>query len=116
MNVNYIMEQRYSSTQMRDIWSLENKYRIWLRVEFAAYSVMAEKGIVPDEIDKVLKSLQPLNSKIDLNRIQEIEEVTHHDVVAFIQYLEEVSDGATRFFHYGMTSSDVVDTSLSIIL
>lgn len=104
------MIDRYSRPQMAKIWDLENKFRIWLNIEIAACEAMAEEGMLSFE------DLQTIKEKADfeVSRILEIEEQVHHDVIAFLTAVSEKVGTASRFIHYGLTSSDVVDTALSI--
>ena len=106
------MIDRYSRPEMAQLWSLENRYNAWLRVELAVCEAWCEKG----RIDNA--SMEEIRSKvaIDVDRIAEIEEVTRHDVIAFITSLEEKVGPASRFIHLGCTSSDIVDTANALLL
>jgi adenylosuccinate lyase len=97
---------------MEKIWSPENRYQKWLDVEMAACEAMAKKGKIPK------KSLAHIKSKvaINVNRIDEIEKTTKHDVIAFLTSLTEKVGEDGRFIHMGLTSSDVLDTSLAVLL
>jgi adenylosuccinate lyase len=105
------MIDRYSTEQMKHIWSDENKFRVWLKVELAVTEVLSEDGIVPK------KDLETIKSKaaFSVERILEIEEETHHDVIAFLTNLSENIGPSARFIHLGMTSSDLLDTSLALL-
>ena len=105
------MIDRYSTKDMSSIWSDHNRFKTWLKVELAVAESMVEKGIVPkDDYDIIVKKA---DFKVD--RILEIEKVTRHDVIAFLTNLEEnIKDPASRYIHMGMTSSDLLDTSLAI--
>jgi len=106
------MIERYSRPEMAELWSLENRYQVWLRVEIAVCEAWAEKGrIDPASLDEIRKK-----SVIDVERIAQIEEVTRHDVIAFITSLEEKVGPASRFIHLGCTSSDIVDTANALLL
>ena len=105
------MIERYSRPQMKKIWSEETKFDKWLQVEIAACEAWAEVGAIPKEaIPKVKKA------RFNLERIAEILKVTHHDVTAFLQAVSESLGEESRFIHLGLTSSDVIDTALSLQL
>ena len=106
------MIPRYSREKMEKIWSPENRYQKWLDVEMAACEAMAKKGKIPK------KALANIKSKvaINVNRIDEIEKNTKHDVIAFLTSLTEKVGEDGRFIHMGLTSSDVLDTSLAVLL
>lgn len=97
---------------MTVIWSPENRYRKWLDIEILACEAMAERGEIP------LSSLKNIKEKagFDVNRIDEIEKTTKHDVIAFLTSVTEKVGADGRFLHMGMTSSDVLDTSLALLL
>jgi len=104
------MIERYSRPEIARIWDLENKFRIWLDIEIAACEVHAEKGIIPE------KDLKDIKEKADFSvaRILEIESQVHHDVIAFLTAVGENVGPASRYIHYGLTSSDIGDTALSL--
>lgn len=103
------MIERYSRPEMQNIWSEENKYKAWLEVEILAAEAWAELGEIPkDEVALIRK-----NAKINVDRIIEIEESTKHDVVAFTRAVSETLGSESKWVHYGLTSTDVVDTALS---
>lgn len=104
------MIERYSKPEMSAIWSQKNKYQCWLNVELAACKAMNEKGIVPDE------DLQNILSKADFDadKIDEIEKTTKHDVIAFLTNVAEYVGDSSRWIHFGMTSSDVLDTATAL--
>jgi adenylosuccinate lyase len=105
------MIERYSRPQMKKIWSEETKFDKWLQVEIAACEAWAEVGAIPKEaIPKIKKA------RFKLERIAEILKVTHHDVTAFLQAISESLGEESRFIHLGLTSSDVIDTALSLQL
>ncbi len=104
------MIQRYSRKEMSDLWELETKFRIWLDIEIAVCEVYAERGIIPADDLKIIKE----KADFSVDRILEIENEVHHDVIAFTTAVAEKVGPSSRFIHYGLTSSDVVDTALSI--
>lgn len=104
------MIPRYSRKEMSDLWELESKFRIWLDIEIAVCEVYAERGIIPAEDLKIIKE----KADFSVDRILEIENEVHHDVIAFTTAVAENVGPSGRFIHYGLTSSDVVDTALSI--
>jgi adenylosuccinate lyase len=103
---------RYSREKMTAIWSQENKYQKWLDVEVAACEAMVKLGKVPAQAVETIKS----KAVIDVARIDEIEKITKHDVIAFVSSLTEKIGEAGRFIHMGLTSSDVLDTALAVQL
>jgi len=105
------MIERYSRPQMKKIWSDENKFDLWLRVEIAACEAWVELGKIPKEaIPKIKKA------NYNLERIAESLKVTHHDMTAFLNSVAESLGEESRFIHLGLTSSDVMDTALSLQL
>lgn len=109
------MIPRYKVKEIHDIWSTDNKLNTWLKVELAHLNALTcniiDKTITKEELEFVKK-----NVKIDKQRWKEIEETTRHDVQAFVQMLEEsIPDNCGRWIHYGLTSSDVLDTSLVLM-
>src|SRR5580704_1748334 len=106
------MIPRYSRDEMAKIWDTENKLRIWFEVEAHACDAMAKLGIIP------AKAAQNIwqKGKWDSARIDEIEKVTRHDVLAFLTNLAEHIGPDARFLHQGMTSSDVLDTAFAVQL
>ncbi len=105
------MIERYTTESMGAIWSDQNKYQVWLDVEIAVLEVLCEDGIVPKEDLDTIKS----KAKFSVERILEIEEETHHDVIAFLTNLSENIGPSARFIHLGMTSSDLLDTALALL-
>ena len=97
---------------MARIWSQETKYDHWLRVELAVCQVHARRGVIPGDALNRIKA----QAKVDPRRIDEIEAITRHDVIAFLTNLEEAIGTDSRFVHIGMTSSDVLDTALALQL
>ena len=106
------MIERYSRKQLTDIWSEENKYKIWLNVEVAAAEAMEKL----DQIPKGTASIVRKKAKIDVKRIHQIESKVKHDVIAFLTSITEKAGIKARYLHQGMTSSDVLDTSLNVQL
>jgi adenylosuccinate lyase len=109
------MIPRYTRAEMAAIWSPENRYRIWFEIEAHAADAMAELGIIPKEAAKNIRD-KGQNARFDVDRIEAIEAETKHDVIAFLTHLAEIVGPDARFVHQGMTSSDVLDTCLSIQL
>ena len=105
------MIERYTTKEMGRIWSDENKYSTWLKVEIAVTEVLCEDKIVPSDDLKTIKE----KAKFSVDRVNEIEEETHHDVIAFLTNLSENIGPSARFIHLGMTSSDLLDTSLALL-
>jgi adenylosuccinate lyase len=101
---------RYTRPEMGRIWSDENKYRSWLAVETAASETLAEAGIVPVEAAKAIRA----KGDFDLARIEEIEAEVKHDVIAFTTAVAEKVGPESRWFHYGLTSNDIVDTAQAL--
>jgi len=110
------MIPRYSRPEMARLWAPEYRYQSWLRVELAAANAMAEAGLVPRDAVAECERKAPVFTAADAERIDEIEKVTRHDVIAFLTFLEERIGPAARHLHFGMTSSDVLDTSLALLL
>jgi adenylosuccinate lyase len=106
------MIERYTRPAMGKIWSLENRYRKFLEVEITASEAWAEMGVVPVGAAKKIAA----NASFDLDRIEVLEKETRHDVVAFTRSVAESLGEESRYFHYGLTSYDVVDTALSVLL
>src|SRR6267378_5959745 len=101
---------RYTRPEMGRIWSDENKFRCWLRVEAAASLTLADAGIVPQEAAWAIAE----RGDFDLKRIQEIEAEVKHDVIAFTTAVAEKVGPEARWLHYGLTSNDVVDTAQAL--
>ena len=109
------MIPRYSHPEMTRIWDPETRFRIWFEIEAHAAAAMAEIGIVPKESARTIWD-KGSQAKFDVARIDEIEAVTKHDVIAFLTHLAEFVGPDARFVHQGMTSSDVLDTCLNVQL
>jgi adenylosuccinate lyase len=103
------MIERYTLPEMGKIWEDEFKFSTWLKIEILACEARAEFGEIPIKDVKVIKE----KSKFDVKRILEIEETTKHDVIAFLTNVAEYVGAESRHIHYGMTSSDILDTTLS---
>jgi adenylosuccinate lyase len=104
------MIPRYTHPEMGAVWSDQHRYETWLQVEIAATEVMADAGLVPPEAARDVREL----SGFDIARIEEIEQTTQHDVIAFTTAVAERVGPSARWLHFGLTSSDVVDTALAI--
>ncbi|MBM7572783.1 adenylosuccinate lyase [Aquibacillus albus] len=103
---------RYTREEMGSIWTEENKFKAWLEVEILACEAWSELGIIPKEDVVKLRK----NASFDIERIYEIEQETRHDVVAFTRAVSETLGEEKKWVHYGLTSTDVVDTALSYLL
>lgn len=106
------MIERYTGEEMGRIWSLENRYRKFLEVEILASQAWAELGVIPREAASLIAE----NAAFTVERIEELEKETRHDVVAFTRAVAESLGEESRYFHYGLTSYDIVDTALSVML
>jgi len=102
---------RYSRPEMARIWSDEGRLERWLEVELAALDGWAEVGVVPGEAAEAIRSSAVAPTP---ERVAEIEEKTHHDLAAFVDAVASGLGDEGRWFHYGLTSSDVVDTALAL--
>ena len=109
------MIPRYSRPDMVAIWSPETRFRIWFEIEAHACDALAELGVIPKEAARTIWEKGGA-AKFDVDRIDEIERVTKHDVIAFLTHLAEFVGPDARFIHQGMTSSDVLDTCLAVQL
>ena len=103
------MIERYTSKRMAQLWSLQHKYDTWLKVELYSCEAWAELGVIPSEDVQTLCK----NASFSVERIAEIEEQTRHDVVAFTRCVAESLGNESKYLHYGLTSTDVVDTALA---
>jgi adenylosuccinate lyase len=104
------MIPRYTRPEMGRIWTEENKVQKWLDVELAALDAFAEHGVIPKDIPPKVRK----KAGFDLKRIQEIEDIVQHDVIAFLTNLAERVGPEGRYVHYGLTSSDILDTALAL--
>ena len=109
------MITRYSRPDAVAIWSQETKYRIWFEIEAHATTKMAELGVIPREAADAIWA-KGGDATFDADRIDEIERTTKHDVIAFLTHVAEIVGEEARFLHQGMTSSDVLDTTLNVQL
>ncbi len=104
------MINRYILPEMEQVWSEENKYQIWLDIEIAACKAWSQLGKIPaDQVEKIEK-----NVRLDVDRIKEIEQVTRHDILAFVEGINETLGSESKYIHMGLTSSDVKDTALAV--
>ena len=106
------MIPRYSRPEMTRIWAIENRFQIWFEIEAHACDAQAELGVIPKEAARAVWE----RGAFEVERIEEIERETHHDVIAFLTNLAEHVGPEARFVHQGMTSSDVLDTCLAVQL
>ena len=106
------MIERYTPQIMKELWSQSAKYSRWLKVELAVMQAYEEKGIIPSGTFAKAKE----NAYLDVGEIEEVEKDVNHDVIAFIKVATSRMGDEARYFHYGMTSSDVVDTALSMAI
>ncbi len=106
------MIERYTRPEMARLWSPQARYEAWLAVELAACEAMEDEGLVPRGVASRVRA----RARVDADRIAEIEEVTKHDVIAFLSQIEEQVGEDARWLHLGLTSSDVLDTSFAILL
>ena len=105
------MIDRYTTPEMAQIWSEQNKFETWKKVEITVTEVLSDRGEVPKEAVKVINE----KAAFTVERILEIEKVTRHDVIAFLTNMAENIGPESRFIHMGMTSSDLLDTSLALL-
>ncbi|MDY5466668.1 MAG: adenylosuccinate lyase [Campylobacter sp.] len=104
------MVERYAREAMKSKWSIQAKYDAWLKVELACVRAWNKLGLITDDdCEKIQK-----NAKFDIARIDEIEKITKHDVIAFLTSVSESLGDESRFVHYGMTSSDCIDTAVAL--
>ncbi len=104
------MISRYTTKEMGEIWGDENKFAKWLKVEKAVALAQAELGMIPEKASKDINA----KSRFDIKKIEEIESKTHHDVIAFLTDVSSHLGDSSKYLHYGLTSSDVGDTALSL--
>ncbi|MBP7868067.1 MAG: adenylosuccinate lyase [Acidobacteria bacterium] len=106
------MIARYTTPEMERLWSDENRFRRWLDVEIAVCRALSRRGIVPPDALAAIER----NASFRVDRIAEIEKTTHHDVIAFTTAVAETLGEESRFVHFGLTSTDVVDTAQGVVL
>lgn len=104
------MIERYTNPEMGAIWTEENKFQKWLDIEILVCEAWAERGVIPKDAVAVIRK----KAAFDIDRINAIEAQTHHDVIAFLTSVAEFVGPESRYVHYGMTSSDILDTALSL--
>src|ERR1035438_7992550 len=105
------MIQRYSRAEMREVWTEQRKLEIWLQIELLASEALAAEGVVPRKDLAVMKA----RASFQAERCQELERTLNHDVIAFTTNVaENIGAPASRWLHYGLTSSDVVDTAFAV--
>src|SRR6059058_3949166 len=102
---------RYSRPEMREIWTEQRKLEIWLQIELLASEALVQEGIVPKKDFEIMKS----RAAFTVERCKELEKTLNHDVIAFTTNVaESINDPASRWFHFGLTSSDVGDTAFAV--
>jgi len=106
------MIPRYTRPEMARIWTEERKFETWLEIELAVCEVLAELGEIPKEAAEEIRA----KARFDVERVHELEKTTKHDVVAFLTNVGESIGPLSRYLHYGLTSSDILDTSLALLL
>ncbi len=106
------MIPRYTRPEMARIWTEQRKFETWLEIELLACEALAELGEIPIEAVREIRE----KARFDPNRVNEIERVTKHDVIAFLTNVGESIGGLSKYLHYGLTSSDILDTSLALLL
>lgn len=106
------MIPRYTRPEMARIWTDQRKYETWLEIELTVCEALSRLGKIPVEAVEALRQ----QARFDLKRIEEIEKVTKHDVIAFLTNVGESVGSLSRYLHYGLTSSDILDTSLAMLL
>jgi len=104
------MIERYALPEISRIWEDQNRYQIWLDIEILACEAQAELGIIPKEVIPEIRE----KAKFEVSRINEIEETVQHDVIAFLTNVAEHVGPSSRYIHFGMTSSDILDTTLAV--
>ena len=105
------MIPRYQRKEISKIWEPENKFDIWLKIEILICEALAEKGKIPNKSLQIIKK----NAKFETSRIEQIEKEVKHDVIAFLTNVAENVGEDSRFIHKGVTSSDIIDTSLVLM-
>ena len=104
------MVERYAREEMSSKWTMQAKYQAWLDVELAVVKAWNKLGLIPDDdAQKIIA-----NAGFSVERIDEIEAITRHDLIAFTTSVSETLGDESRWFHYGMTSSDTVDTAVAL--
>jgi len=106
------MIERYSRPKMSALWNTKERYSVWLKIEILLCEALANEGTIPKEAYAAIRS----KAKINIKRIDEIEKVVKHDVIAFLSSITEKVGESGRYLHWGMTSSDLTDTALAVLL
>jgi hypothetical protein len=106
------MIPRYTRSEMAKIWTEQRKFETWLEIELLVCEAFSKLGEIPAEAVRVIKE----KACFDVNRVNEIEKVTKHDVIAFLTNVGESIGPFSKYLHYGLTSSDILDTSLALLL
>lgn len=106
------MIERYTLPEMAEIWNNQSRFDAWLEIEILAVEGWAELGVVPDQSARAIRE----QASVSADRVYEIEKITHHDVAAFVQAVAESVGEEGRWIHFGLTSSDVVDTALATLM
>src|SRR5262245_55255553 len=109
------MIPRYSRPEMTAIWAPETRFRIWFEIEAYSAAAMADLGLIPADAARVIWE-RGSKASFDISRIDAIEQVTKHDVIAFLTHLAEIVGPEARFVHQGLTSSDILDTCFNVQL
>src|SRR5882757_2365132 len=109
------MIPRYTRPEMASIWEPQTRFKIWFEIEAHAADALAELGVIPKDAAKTIWA-KARDATFNVERIDEIERETKHDVIAFLTHLAEIVGPEARFVHQGMTSSDVLDTCLNVQL
>src|SRR5258705_12823288 len=105
------MIQRYSRPQMREIWSEQRKLEIWLQIELLAGEALCQQGLIPQKDFRQIKS----RAAFSIERCKELEKTLNHDVIAFTTNVaENIGAPASRWLHFGLTSSDIIDTAMAV--
>ncbi len=111
------MIARYSRPEMVALWAAEERFRIWFEIEAHAADALAELGVIPAAAAKAIRENgAPAMAAVDIDAIDAIERVVHHDVIAYLTWISEKIGPEARYLHQGMTSSDVLDTCLAVQL
>ena len=111
------MHERYTDKEMAQIWSEKNKFEKWFDIELHVAKIQSELGIIPYDVPKTMETLKTACFSYGyVQKINEIEKTTKHDIIAFLTHLSNVIGEPSKYIHYGMTSQDLIDTSQSILV
>jgi len=111
------MHERYTDKEMAQIWSEKNKFEKWFDIELHVAKIQSELGIIPYDVPKTMETLKTACFSYGyVQKINEIEKTTKHDIIAFLTHLSNVIGEPSKYIHYGMTSQDLIDTSQSILI